>query len=65
MTNNYLNTIYAEGCNNLINKPTRITQTTATLLDHIYSDMTKYISYTGILMYDVSDHLPNYCIKTK
>ena len=45
----YLNNIYAEGCNNVINKPTRITETSATLLDHIYTNITNKITRKGIL----------------
>ena len=39
----HLNAISAEGCNNLINKPTSITENTVTLLDHIYSNITNSI----------------------
>ena len=58
---NYVNAIYAEGCNNLMNKPIRITGSTATFLDHIYSNMTNNISNRGILTYGISDHLPAFC----
>ena len=40
--NKYFNAVYAEGCINLINKPTRITENSATLLDHLYSNLTYY-----------------------
>ena len=33
---NYLNELYSAGCYSLINKPTRITVTSATTLDHLY-----------------------------
>ena len=62
---NYVNAIYAEGCSNLINKPTRITESTATLLDHLYSNMTNNISNRGVLTCDISDHLPTFCCLRK
>ena len=34
----YLSAIHAKGCSS-INKPTRITETSATLLDHMYTNM--------------------------
>ena len=58
---NYLSAIYTEGCNSLINKPTRITETSATLLDHMYSNMTNQITNRGILRFDISDYLPTFC----
>ena len=59
--NEYFNAVHAEGCTNLINKPTRITENSATLLDHLYSNLTNYITHRGILTFDVSDHLPTFC----
>jgi len=43
-----------------ITKPTRITHSTATLIDNIYVSV-KHNSkiYSGILCYDISDHLPS------
>ena len=35
--NKYFNAVYAEGCMNLINKPTCITENSTSLLDHLYS----------------------------
>ena len=59
--NKYFNAVYAEGCINLINKPTRITKNSATLLNHLYSNLTNHITHRGILTFDVSDHLPTFC----
>ena len=59
--NKYFNAVYAEGCINLINKPTRITENSATLLDHLYSNLTNHITHKRILTFDVSDHLPTFC----
>ena len=44
----------------LINKPTRITTTTATVIDNIYSNDILGTNYQsdGIIYTDISDHLP-------
>ena len=62
---NYLNALYSKGCNNVINKPTRITESSATLLDHMYTNTTNSITNRGILTYEISDHLPTFCILAK
>ena len=59
---NYVNEINSSGFFFLINKPTRITSTSVTTLDHIYSNSLQKISVSGILISDVSDHLPTFCI---
>jgi hypothetical protein len=42
-----------------ITKPTRITHTTATLIDNIYIKTSKHIQISsGIILNDISDHLP-------
>ena len=53
---NYVNETYSSGCFSLIKKPTKITSTSATTLDHIYCNSLQKISVTGILISDVSDH---------
>ena len=46
----------------LISKPTRITETSATLIDNIF--MRNPIDFTaGLLNFDISDHLPIFLIK--
>jgi hypothetical protein len=44
----------------LINKPTRITTHTATLIDNIYTNNFEKIncSTSGVIISDISDHLP-------
>ena len=41
-----------------INKPTRITQTSSTLIDNIFSNVIDRKFINGILYSDISDHLP-------
>ena len=59
----YLNSLYANGFCSLINKPTRYSRTSATILDHIFTK--KYVTNlnctTGIIKLDISDHLPTFC----
>ena len=57
----YINTILSEGCSNIINKPTRITECSASLIDHMYTNVTDKISNRGILTFDISDHMPIFC----
>jgi len=45
----------------LITKATRITDHTATLIDHIYTNVPQKITKAGICLADITDHLPVYC----
>ena len=50
----------------VINKPTRITNTTATLIDNIFTSSSFLSdSSSGILMWEISDHFPIFLIKNK
>jgi len=40
----------------IITKPTRIFKTSATLIDHIYTNNIPNISHSGIIINDVADH---------
>jgi len=48
-----------------INKPTRITPTSATLIDNIFTNTFDKEIYGGILYYDISDHLPIFTISSQ
>ena len=53
------NTFMSYAFNPLINNPTRITITSKTLLDNIFSNTLDQNNFTnGIIYYDKSDHLP-------
>ena len=53
-------------CLELITKPTRITTTSSTLIDHIYTNFPATKLTPGILINDLSDHLPVFVsIKSK
>ena len=45
----------------LINRPSRITKTSATLIDNIFSNDIKTCVTSGLLISDISDHLPVFC----
>ena len=42
----------------LINKPTRITDTSATILDHVWTNLYSENIKTGVLLHSISDHSP-------
>ena len=46
----------------IITKPTRLTDYTKTLIDHIYTNAYSDEISSGILLFDISDHLPVCCI---
>lgn len=45
-----------------VTKPTRITRTSATVIDNIFSNQIRAIDKSVILISDISDHLPICCI---
>ena len=45
----------------LITKATPVTDHTATLIDHIYTNVPQKITKAGICLADITDHLPVYC----
>jgi len=57
--NNFTN-CYGIHC--LINKPTRITDHSSTLLDHLYINESRITTHSVICIWDVSDHYPIFCI---
>jgi hypothetical protein len=61
-TEKYLNMLYAYNFLPIITKPTRLTDHTKTLIDHIYTNAYSDQISSGILLYDISDHLPVFCI---
>ena len=57
LSNRLLNTVTSNGLYPYIDKPTRITATTQTIIDNIFSNVFDTVS-NGIIYYDLSDHLP-------
>ena len=60
-TNSFLESMISAGMLPVITKPTRITDHSATLIDHVYTNMQGKIS-TGILITDISDHFGTICV---
>lgn len=63
-SNEFTNNIYSLGLYPLISKPTRITLDTATLIDNIFVNLNEKNIKSGVLITDVSDHLPVFAICT-
>ena len=63
-TSEFLEVMYSHAFTPLITKPTRITSSTATLIDNIFTNRACN-SFHGILLTDISDHLPIFCIAIK
>ena len=59
-TGRYLDMLYSHNLLPVITKPTRITNHTATLIDHIYTNSVNRL-ISGVIPVDVSDHLPIFC----
>jgi len=55
-TSEFVNTIFSESFIPLINRPTRVTETSATLIDNILTNQHDVISLNGIIPTDISDH---------
>lgn len=58
-TLDYISTLSSIGCEMTINNPTRFgNNCTPSLLDHIYTNISKHDIYSGICAFEISDHLP-------
>ena len=53
--------LYSNNLLPLKTKPTRLTRHTSTLIDHIYTNSNLGFD-AGIVLADISDHLPVFCI---
>ena len=56
--NDFINTTLTHSFFPKIDKPTRVTHNTATLIDNIITNSTNTNTATGILVTDISDHFP-------
>ena len=61
-TRNFLDMMYSLGLYPLIDKATRITDTSATLIDNIFTNELHHNLTSGILFNDISDHLPIFAL---
>ena len=58
----YLSMMTSNGLFPLVTKPTRVTDKSSTLIDHIFTSCISSPLYSGIIQNDLSDHYPIYCI---
>ena len=61
-TEDYLNMLYSNNFLPLFSKPTRLTDHSSTLIDHIYTNAPIQNTTSGIALADISDHLSVFCI---
>uniref|UniRef100_A0A8C6LE27 Reverse transcriptase domain-containing protein n=1 Tax=Nothobranchius furzeri TaxID=105023 RepID=A0A8C6LE27_NOTFU len=61
-TNDFINSMYSLGLFPLITKPTRITAHSATIIDNIFTNKKDDVLRSGVLMADISDHLPVFAV---
>ena len=57
-TENYINNLFASGFLQLITKPTRCQNNSATLIDHIITNVSNGSFETNIVISHISDHFP-------
>ena len=53
---NFLNELNSVGCNTFIDKPTRVTSSTASCIDHVHSNLDTGSLENHVVFADVSDH---------
>ena len=64
-TNEYVDNVISRGFLPLITKPTRVFPSSATLIDHIYSNNISAQLSSGIIITDVADHFGTFLIVKK
>ena len=64
-TDGFLNTLGSNFFQPYIMQPTRITNHSATLIDNIFFNSIEHFTISGNIVYDLSDHLPNFLIFNK
>jgi hypothetical protein len=62
---NFINTLGSFFFQPQILQPTRITSHSATLIDNIFLNSIEHYLISGNLIYDLTDHLPNFIILNK
>ena len=54
----FVDMMFSYGYYPLINKPTRITNISTTIIDNIFTSDIEFSKQSGLLVNDISDHLP-------
>ena len=62
ISDKYLSMLASNGLFQLITKPTRVTDTSASLIDHIFASSLSNPVCPGIILNDISDHFMTYCV---
>ena len=62
-TKDFIEMLYSLGLYPLIDRPSRITSNSATLIDNIFTNELQHDHISGLLINDTSDHLPVFSIK--
>ena len=62
LTEEFINTMNTFSFSPMITKPTRITDHSATLIDHIFSNSLDYYTISGNIIFDITDHLSNFLL---
>ena len=65
LPSDFVDLMHSHSFISLINRPTRITENSATLIDNIFVNKPNLSSFQDILVTDISDHLPIIYIDTK
>ena len=60
-SSDYVNMLASNGFYPLINLPTRVTATSSTIIDHIFTNDHKHQILPGIIKADISDHYFIFC----
>ena len=63
ITKAYLNVLSGAGFHQLIDKPTRVTETSISCIDHIICNFTNKVAQSGVIPFGVSDHSMIYCTR--
>lgn len=61
-TTHFVDMLFSLGIYPLIDKPSRITDHSATLIDNIFTNELNNSITSGLLITDISDHLPVFCV---
>ena len=59
---NFLDILHSFSFLSLIDKPTRVTHETASLIDNIFTNRHTQSHIAGVLVADISDHYPVFCV---
>ena len=63
--NKFSEMMTTHGFSQIINKPTRVTNKSTSLIDHIYTNNTDKISQAGVIESGISDHFITFCTRKK